>query len=139
MTNTKKILLGLFGLSVLFHLLGANPSEKTEAVKKEAVTSETPEQKAEQLQKKVEQLQESRRQGLAWAAKTSIKDAARNPDSVSFSFVGVNKDASTVCVEYRAQNGFGGMNQEYIAFHNGKAGKSAEFWNRNCLGKLYRF
>jgi len=44
-----------------------------------------------------------------------------------------------VCIAYRAQNGFGGMNQEYIAVHKGKARESAEFWNRNCTKGLYSY
>jgi len=128
MTKTKKILIVFGSLFVL----GAIASNFEDNAKEAVIATETPEQKAEREL-------ESKRFILAGLAKATIKEAARNPDSVSFSFVGVNKDATTVCVEYRAQNGFGGMNKDYIAFHNGKVRESVSFWNNNCTKSLYTY
>ena len=124
----RYILLGLFGLGMLANAI--SPTE-TEAERNARIANE-----AEQTALKLE---DNKRSTLAFIAKATITEAARNPDSVSFSYVGVNKDATTVCVRYRAQNGFGGMNQEYIAFHNGKARDSAAFWNKHCTKELYNY
>jgi hypothetical protein len=80
------------------------------------------------------------RRNMAWAAKSTITDAARNPDSVSFAYVGVNEDASLVCIRYRAQNGFGGMNVDTVAFLNGVPKQSSSFWNARCANSsLYTY
>jgi hypothetical protein len=89
---------------------------------------------------KIEAAKDTIRRNMAWAAKSTITDAARNPDSVSFAYVGVNEDASLVCVRYRAQNGFGGMNVDTVAFLNGVPKQSASFWNARCANtSLYTY
>jgi Na+-translocating ferredoxin:NAD+ oxidoreductase RnfG subunit len=83
---------------------------------------------------------DSNRRNMALSAKMTITDAARNPDSVSFAYVGVNEDASLVCVRYRAQNGFGGMNVDTVAFLNGNPNQTASFWNKRCANtSLYTY
>ena len=89
---------------------------------------------------KLEAAKDSIRRNMALSAKMTITDAARNPDSVSFARVGVNEDASLVCVQYRAQNGFGGMNVETVAFLNGTPNQTASFWNKRCANtSLYTY
>lgn len=51
----------------------------------------------------------------AATAALSIKRSLRNPDSVKWEEILATLDGSTVCVKYRAQNGFGGMNREAAA------------------------
>lgn len=59
---------------------------------------------------------------------------ARNPASVIVEIAGASEDASVVCLQYRAQNGFGGMNRETISMVKGKIGSDPKQWNKNCLG-----
>lgn len=83
---------------------------------------------------------DSQRRTLARMAKTEITQALRNPDSAVFEYVGVNKDATLVCVNYRAQNGFGGMNRESIAIDKNGGHTSAAFWNKHCANvELYQY
>ncbi len=45
----------------------------------------------------------------------------RNPDSYKLSTVAANLKTGAICLEYRAQNGFGGMNVGRAAIHKGDA------------------
>lgn len=140
----RYVVLGLFALGMVG--LSFIPEPTPEEAKKYA---EIEKQNAETVKQNAcvqrsgysceDEAKDSIRRNLAWGAKSVITNAARNPDSVSFSYVGVNEDATTVCIAYRAQNGFGGMNQEYIAVHKGKVRESAAFWNRNCTKGLYSY
>ena len=138
----RYVVLGLFALGMVG--LSFIPEPTPEEAKKYAAIEKhnagIEKRNAEiETANKLEAAKDSIRRNLARAAKSVITDAARNPDSVSFSYDGVNEDATTVCVRYRAQNGFGGMNQEYVAFHNFVPKQSASFWNRNCTKGLYSY
>lgn len=61
-----------------------------------------------------------------------IKEASRNPSTFEMIDASSNKTATTVCMTYRAQNGFGGMNVEKATMHNGKFAFDAKTWNRRC-------
>lgn len=62
----------------------------------------------------------------------SIKAANRNPDSVKWEGIWANGDASVVCIDYRGQNGFGGMNREQVVYAKNKLSREASAWNRHC-------
>jgi hypothetical protein len=66
----------------------------------------------------------------------SLKAAARNPDSLVLDKV-LGMDDGTICYEYRAQNGFGGMNREVAALlPNAKSlTTSSVVWNKHCAHK----
>ena len=66
----------------------------------------------------------------------SVIAAARNPDSVKFSKVFVAEDG-TACYQWRAQNGFGGMNQEHAVLlpNVDKLSQSVAQWNLRCAKK----
>ena len=66
----------------------------------------------------------------------SVKANLRNPESVKWESISANDDASVVCVQYRAQNGFGGMNREIVVYAKGKVSQSAAVWNRHCTKPL---
>jgi hypothetical protein len=66
---------------------------------------------------------------------TALKRGLRDPDSVKWETVSVSDDASVVCVEYRAKNGFGGTNFEQTVYTKGKFSTAAKPWNRHCAGK----
>ena len=81
---------------------------------------------------------ESARTNLAIAATKAIKAGLRNPDSAKWETVNVNEDGSVICVEYRAQNGFGGYSREYVTFVRNKPSESSFVWNKQCVkGKFY--
>lgn len=94
-----------------------------------AAPDPTPEEKAKAEQTKAAG---NKRALAAFQAKRAIVAAARKPDSVKFDLIGVSDDASLVCVEYRAENGFGGMNREQVAFQGGASHRGDRFWNANC-------
>lgn len=78
---------------------------------------------------------------IAVAGASMLKKSARNPDSFKVSSVTVMQDG-TVCYEYRAQNGFGGMSVENATFDpstlkimvTGSKG-FVPTWNKKCAGK----
>lgn len=65
-----------------------------------------------------------------------IKEAQRNPASVKWEQIRANEDGSVICISYRSQNGFGGMNLEPAVFLNNKIlmGDNArgDAWSKNC-------
>lgn len=80
---------------------------------------------------------EKKRTDLAFSLANAIKESARNPESVKFSSMMVNQDASVACTEYRAQNGFGGNNIEHVVYANDKISKKAADWNKHCKGQMF--
>jgi hypothetical protein len=67
---------------------------------------------------------------------TSIKQAMRDPDSISWTSVLTSDDASVVCVTYRAKNGFGGMNIEHATGLAAGISTSTRKWNKHCATNL---
>lgn len=67
----------------------------------------------------------------------SIKAAMRNPSSVQWSDIRSNDTGSVVCVEYRAQNGFGGMNVEHATYTGKGISTKSKDWNKHCTSELY--
>jgi NMD protein affecting ribosome stability and mRNA decay len=88
----------------------------------------TPAQQAAEAQK------EARFQKTVLVVKT-IRSALRDPESVKWESVAANDDASIVCVEYRARNGFGGLNLERATYAKGKLSTESVPWNKNCAHK----
>ena len=66
----------------------------------------------------------------------SLRSAMRNPSSFQLSSVLIMSD-KTVCYQYRAQNGFGGMNIEYAILTPNATNLSTDagLWNRKCARK----
>lgn len=89
---------------------------------------------AQAAKEELERLENNQLAAVA-AAALSIKQAARNPDSVHVLSAWVDDPATTICLEYVAQNGFGGMNRETIVFVDSKAYVEARAWNKHCSGK----
>lgn len=90
----------------------------------------TPEQLAE---KKLDE----RRFNLAVGALIFIKKNLREPESVVWEGVWVNDAATVICVEYRARNGFGGMNKEVAVITDSKLEKTAKAWNSKCTKGMH--
>lgn len=138
--GTKRWHYALAAASIFFVPIALTPS-LTPAQKAAADTraaAEKKEKDATDAKEALLKVAEFNRKSGAEAAKESIRNAARNPDSVSFSDILVNEDATLICVVYRAQNGFGGMNVEQIAFFHREPKQDATFWNKHCAhAELY--
>ena len=76
--------------------------------------------------------EDSRRTGLAFAAGQQLAATARNPDSLVIEQAIASDDGHLLCVRYRAQNGFGGMNRETAAWYDGTPHLDAAYWNKHC-------
>ena len=63
----------------------------------------------------------------------SLKAASRNPDSLILEHATASSSRTFVCVLYRAQNGFGGMNRAHAVFTKRGGDPSARAWNRKCV------
>lgn len=120
MSLMSKLILGLIGIGIASSMIGQKP-DSASAV---ATAPKEP----------VDPNIELRFQKTVLVAKT-IKAALRNPDSVQWSGMLANDDASVICIEYRAQNGFGGLNLEHVAYAKGKLQTSVQAWNKYCAEK----
>jgi hypothetical protein len=118
-----KLVAGFFGVAVIGVMLSGlggpsappEPPDPKAAAKKEA---------------------DLKRYVAAGAVADTLKKALRDPDSLKFESVRVNDDASVVCAEYRAKNGFGGTNKEMVVFVNLKGSQDAATWNKHCLAPM---
>ena len=134
---TKLVLL----MMVLFVVGVALRDDPVPAPKVEdAVAVETPEQKAAREAKEASDKAKKEREALQYLVASSsakaIKSAMRDPDSLVFESLRVSDDAGTVCAEYRARNGFGGMNKEFAVVAGGKALQTPKAWNKHCTGPM---
>lgn len=133
-------LAGIFiGLVFLVQLYAAfQQSQKTPAELKQEADAKQ-EQETQQTAKKAEKdkkfAAEFKRTKAAAIAALSVKNASRNPESVSWTAIMTNDDASLVCMELRAQNGFGGMTVENVSVFNGKISTDDGPWNKHCANK----
>jgi hypothetical protein len=66
----------------------------------------------------------------------ALKKDLRDPDSLVWETVRANDNASVICIEYRAKNGFGGMNRDFIAVVNNNVKRDAAAWNKHCTVPL---
>lgn len=71
-----------------------------------------------------------------------LKQNMRNPDSFTVRKAYVMDDGA-VCVEYTAQNGFGGFNRESVVYAGGQLLQETDdqfrrVWNRDCADRTGR-
>ncbi len=94
---------------------------------------------AEAAKKKQEQekANDTKRYVLAKLLAKSLKDSMRDPDSFVVESLRVNDDGTVACVEYRAKNGFGGMNREFAVYKKEKITKDAGAWNASCMKPMH--
>lgn len=64
-----------------------------------------------------------------------VKNAMRDPESVVWESIRADEKAETVCLSYRARNGFGGMTREAVTVTPTGSGQDAALWNRHCQAK----
>lgn len=66
------------------------------------------------------------------------KKSLHDPDSLKWSFIRANDDASVMCFEYRAKNGFGAMRLQHATYADKKFTEGANAWNKRCANvKLF--
>lgn len=85
----------------------------------------TPEQKAAKA------LEEKRSDSTVKAA-LHIRSGLRNPDSLKWEVIKASDDGNIVCMGYRAQNGFGGMNREQAVVVGTKISSTPENVKKHC-------
>jgi regulator of protease activity HflC (stomatin/prohibitin superfamily) len=142
MKTFLKLVFMVFVLIVAVGILkGITTDPPTEAEKAATAARQQATQAQEDAQRKVEQkadAEKARRernfQFTVLLAK-SIKEAARDPESLVWESILANDDTSLVCFRFRAKNGFGGFNREVATYANGKLSQSAGIWNKNCANR----
>lgn len=90
-----------------------------------------------ELDRKLNEMAEQRFQKTVTVL-ASIKANLREPSSVEWVDISSTDDGSVVCVQYRARNGFGGMNVESATAALGGLRTGAAAWNKHCAGKSLR-
>lgn len=93
------------------------------------------ERDAERARKELDDNNKKARYALAVAATGALKQSLRNPDSVRWDSVLINEDGTVACINYGAQNGFGGMNREFIVVTKNTAMQTESAWNKHCANK----
>ena len=148
--------IGLISLSIAFGL-GLSVSrilEKNEALRiqnerlnsmseteKQKITQDVVKREEEKVKQEVAKIKEvdikEKRFRVAVALLKSVKSSLRDPESFAVEYVGVSEDATVACVEYRAKNGFGGMNKELAVYAKDNISQTPESWNKHCRINLY--
>lgn len=80
-----------------------------------------------------EQAQEHHFQTAVIAAR-HIKQVLREPESVEWLAILVNEQADTVCLQFRARNGFGGISTESAVITEQATLSGPSAWRDHCAG-----
>ena len=127
------VIAGFFVIALVMGIGASNTQRQTAAA---AQAAKAPAQIASEAAAKAAN---THRFGAAQATSTTLRRAAREPESVKFDSLRVNEDGTVVCAEFRGRNGFGGMGLEHIAAVNGKLDSSLTTWNRLCTKAMYNY
>ena len=71
------------------------------------------------------------------AAAISVKTSMRDPESLQWEEIFADDKGNVICLAYRARNGFGGINKEFVVYVDGKPTQKVEVWNKRCRANLY--
>ena len=71
-------------------------------------------------------------------ALTEVKQLTRDPTSVVWEDVFGEADASIICVQLSARNGFNGMSREYITVVKGQITSNHKQWNKDCANRALK-
>lgn len=129
-----KVLAWFFGIVFVLMLIGALGSQFSEDN-----SPTTPSQPQTPAQVAAQKKRDTQFAVAVLGAKT-LRKAMRNPDSFKLSQVLIMADGS-VCYEYRAQNGFGGMNIGHAVLDSSGKFRTDEMsaftatWNKKCANK----
>lgn len=75
------------------------------------------------------------RKQMASIALSTLRRSLRNPDTLDVQSLSSSESGNIICIEYRAQNGFGGVTLAQTVFTAKGGTDSARAWNRNCAHK----
>lgn len=78
------------------------------------------------------------RHQMGGAAISLLKKRLREPDSLDVISLYTNEAATTVCLKYRARNGFGGYSVEYWIVTESAQSDSISDWNKHCTSVSIR-
>lgn len=130
--NVSKWVVWLSIVGVLYLVFMSNDTKvKREQAAASAASTLTP---AERAEEKAAEEVSNKRFSKTRAVALSIKRNLREPESVQWIAITANRDASVVCLNYRARNGFGGMSVSYTTVVDNVLSETADAWNKNCLG-----
>lgn len=132
--KSKKTGIGTW-LVVIFLALGVGPL-LIAAFNADPTASPATSAKAETPEQKLAREARDKQIVVAMTAAKTIKNNLRDPDSLKWEDARANADGSVLCLEYRAKNGFGGMNRTKAAYLNGKYTETTNAWNKNCTKPL---
>lgn len=147
-----RISIGVILIASIFGALNSYTSINTrrdvDIKEKERVAALTPEQRQAEieakrlkeqaemdakLEKERSHKEEINRIGFARQVNEALQKSMRDPQSLTVESLMVNKNGTVACIEYRARNGFGGMNRSFAVLENGHFYfDKAEVWNRTC-------
>ena len=85
----------------------------------------------------VKQTAQDARIDFVFDATKAVRAAMRNPESLKWEAVQVNDDATIACLQYRAQNGFGGMNRESVVVVNNAVSKKPGDVKKYCSNPMH--
>lgn len=159
-TSAKLLSVKTLPIVALVAIFGAYQSYSTSNAKLQVIKKEearwnalTDEQKQAELDEKKRQVelaeaekirkakvkeQDSKRFVFARVFVRALKEQMRDPDSFKVESIRVNEEATVACIEYRAKNGFGGINREFAVYKNGALLRSnAGAWNASCTKSMY--
>jgi hypothetical protein len=143
-----KLVAAIIGMGVVMSVIGNIQSSNEQEAKAKAeaarVAALSPEQRATEEKAKAKATQEEADRKVLkeqqWkntmVAMLMIKKSLRDPDSLQWIQIRANDSGSVVCAEYRARNGFGGMNVGHTPVIASIPVDSPEMWNKNCVKRL---
>jgi hypothetical protein len=131
------LLIGAVGSMVSGPVKPQTDAERGAAIRDEKAKNDAMHEETERLERQVasDKARNDRRFAAALVAARAIKDNLRDPDSLVWESIRANDDATVLCIEYRARNGLGGMNREFIVYAKGAPSQKPAVWNKHCAGK----
>jgi hypothetical protein len=133
-----KIALGFIGLTFVMAFFGSRDRAPVAPATPSATSAPASAKASPQADEAA--AKEKKNSDRAWravAAMATIKQGLRNPASVQWGEIRADETGNTVCIEYRAQNGFGGLNLERATAIGPSLSTRVEDWNNHCVQSLY--
>jgi RNA polymerase subunit RPABC4/transcription elongation factor Spt4 len=85
----------------------------------------------------VEEEMDNKRVAAVMVNGEALKKSLREPNSVEWMEIFVNKEATRTCFVYRAKNGFGGVSIERTVLFFGQIFNEKNAWNKYCTKDMY--
>lgn len=97
-----------------------------------AESKKSPEQVAAEKKNKAEQ---ELRFNKVVIVGTALKKQLNDPASLEFETIMTDDTAKTICMIYRAKNGFGALIKEMIVIYDGIPSQEPHDWNKHCADR----